>query len=201
VLAKVERRLQNAELSFVRSLADSPRGDLEADEYRDEMLAMKWVVEEFVAGVGELSRDARPLESAWFNLSPVSGPIAKETQELIATSLEKADGQRTAIRDGFDLVASQQTTQLLQLQREEGLRNSKFERTVSTVASVLAGPALVTGIFDAIPALLPSCRWEALALMAICMAAAAAAGWLLLQRFGRPSHADSEERARQDSNL
>lgn len=178
----INSRLQNAELSFVRHQADSASSDLDVDEYRRELLAMKWVVGSLTREVGALSRRGSPMERAWFHLRE-STDIATETQSLIEEALSGAHRETGAIRVGLDLIAGQRTTELLDLQRTEQAQSTQFERRVNVLAAVLIGPALVGAIFDAMPEILPHCAVARLALMLFLMIAAGALGYWLLKRY------------------
>jgi hypothetical protein len=182
-VSTINSRLQNAELSFVRRQADAASSDLDADEYRRELLAMKWVVGSLTKEVGALSRRGTPMERAWFHLLQ-SADIAEEMQSLIDETLAGAHRETEAIRVGLDLIAGQRTTELLDLQRSEQAQSAQFEQRVNVLAAILIGPALVAAIFDAMPEIMPQCPGARLGLMLLLMVVAGVLGDRLLKRYG-----------------
>ena len=182
-LAKIEGRLQNAELSFIRWQADGSRSDLDADGYRRELMAMKWVNESLVRELSGLSRQGSPAESAWFQLRE-NANVAEETQSLIDEGLASGRRHTEAIRVGLDLIAGQRTAELLDVQRIERAQSARFERRVSVLAAVLIGPGLVAAVFSATPETLSHCVAARLALMLALMVVAGLVGWLMLGRPG-----------------
>lgn len=188
-LATIESRLQNAELSFVRRQADANSSDLDADGYRHELLAMKWVVQSMGREVGSLSRRASPMQSAWFHVT--STDVAEETQSLIEEALAGARRETEAIRVGLDLIAGQRTTELLDLQRTEQAQSGQFEQRINVLAAILIGPALVAAVFDAMPEIFPNCWALRLLLLVTLMIAAGVLGNQLLKRFSRDTRGEN----------
>jgi hypothetical protein len=181
-LAEVERRLQSAELSFTRGMTDSGAGDLDAGGYREELLALKWVVDGSARDIASLNRRASSLEGAWFHLSPGSAmEAAEETQELIEEAMATCARQAESVRSGFELIAATQGAEQLQLSRENQERGTGFERRVGQLAAVLGGPALVVGFFDAMPEIVSGCPLVRGILIVALMVLAAIVLWRVLR--------------------
>ncbi len=182
-LSAVTRRLQNAELSFTRWVADHGPADLDDVAYRKELMALKWGIETAALDISSLNRRATSLDNAWFRLSPGSAvDAANEAQELIGEAMITCERQGDRVRSGLELIAATVSAEQLRLARQEQQRSAGFERRVGLLAAWLGGPALVAGFFDAMPEIFSHCPVRRAIVMIAAMALVAIVLWWVLDR-------------------
>jgi len=132
------------------------------------LIEVRSLVAEFRRRLAALNQPGTKDEEAWF-ASVTTAEAAKRTDDYIDRALSDLRELQTAIRSGFDLATSRESSQQLKLAQEQQERTEQLQSTLELGAAVLLVPTLVAGIYGANTELPGGGTWGGFAVMLAAM--------------------------------